>query len=78
LLRHPEIEPPQGRIPRPGNVRRWINVYDRNDMLGFAASRIFEGVTDFEFGTGLGLMKAHSSYFIRPSFYHRLAVRLGE
>jgi len=76
--KHPEIEPPQGRIPRPGNVRRWINVYDRNDMLGFAASRIFEGVTDFEYGTGLGLMKAHSSYFIRPSFYQRLAVRLGE
>lgn len=75
--RHPELTPPRDRVPKPDGIGRWINVYDRNDMLGFAVSRVFDGVTDYEYGTGLGLLKAHSSYFIRPTFYRRLAARLG-
>jgi hypothetical protein len=53
-------------------------VLDTNDVLGFAAEPIFEGVRDFRYSTGKGLVGAHGSYFIRPSFYHRLAVRLKE
>jgi pimeloyl-ACP methyl ester carboxylesterase len=73
--KHPGLRPPQ-KVPRLENVGRWINVYDRNDFLGFAAARIFDGVDDFEYPTGKGLLKAHSSYFVRPSFYSRLAARL--
>lgn len=73
---HPELHPPGDRVPKPANIGRWINVYDRSDILGFAVSRIFEDAIDYEFGTGRGMLRAHSSYFIRPSFYERLAARL--
>ena len=74
--KHPELDPPRDRVPKPTNIARWLNVYDRNDMLGFAVSGIFMDTVDYEYGTGKGLLSAHSSYFIRPSFYHRLAARL--
>jgi hypothetical protein len=60
-------------LPR---VRRWINVFDYNDVLGFAAKEIFDGVQDFAYSTGRGVLKAHSSYFVLPSFYRRLADRI--
>jgi hypothetical protein len=75
--KHPGLIPP-AKVPRPSNISRWINVYDRNDFLGFAAGRIFDGVKDYEYATGRGLLKAHSSYFLRPSFYARLSARLKE
>jgi hypothetical protein len=68
------------RVARLDNVDEWINVFDRNDLFGFATERIFEGVKDFDYSTGKGLFAAHSSYFTMPSFYRRLAerVRAGE
>ena len=75
--KHPGLIPP-AKVPRPTNIGRWINVYDRSDFLGFAAGRIFDGVKDYEYATGRGLLKAHSSYFVRPSFYARLSARLKE
>ena len=59
------------------NVQRWMNVFDYNDVLGFAASKIFERAEDFAHSTGMGVVKAHSSYFLYPSFYRRLADRIG-
>ncbi len=53
-------------------------MFDSNDILGFAAEKIFDGVDDDRYSTGKGVLAAHSTYFIRPSFYHRLAARLGE
>lgn len=70
--------PATGRVPRLANVGRWINVFDPNDILGFAAEKIFNGVKDYRYSTGKGVLAAHSTYFIRPSFYERLATRLGE
>ncbi|MFI7546771.1 hypothetical protein [Actinoplanes sp. NPDC049599] len=70
--------PATGRIPKPAGVGRWINVFDLNDILGFATERIFDGVRDFRYSTGKGAFAAHSTYFVRPSFYDRLATRLGE
>ena len=64
------------RVAKLGNVEEWINVFDRNDLLGFATERIFEGVKDFGYSTGKGLFAAHSSYFTMPSFYRRLAERV--
>jgi hypothetical protein len=70
--------PATDRLPKPPGVGRWINVFDLNDILGFATERIFDGVRDFRYSTGKGVFAAHSTYFVRPSFYHRLATRLGE
>jgi hypothetical protein len=64
------------RVAKLDNVEEWINVFDRDDLLGFATERIFEGVKDFDYSTGKGLFAAHSSYFTMPSFYRRLAERV--
>ena len=39
------------QVGKLGNVSEWINVFDRNDLLGFAATRIFEDVSDFGYST---------------------------
>ena len=63
-------------VTKLNNVEEWINVFDRNDLFGFAAERIFAGARDFEYSTGKGLLASHSSYFTMPSFYSRLADRV--
>jgi hypothetical protein len=65
------------RVAKPANVQRWINVFDRNDLLGFAAEGVFDGVSDFAYSTGKGVLAAHGTYFARPSFHVRLADRIG-
>jgi hypothetical protein len=69
--------PDLAMVPALANVQRWINVFDYNDVLGFSAKKIFDGVDDFAYSTGKGVVKAHSSYFLFPSFYRRLAARIG-
>lgn len=69
--------PATDRVPRPPNVKRWLNVVDPNDVFGFRAEGVFEGVKDFQYETGYGAMSAHSGYFRRPSFYARLGDRLA-
>ncbi|GIE94461.1 hypothetical protein [Paractinoplanes rishiriensis] len=77
-------EPPPGavtpahRSPRPKQVGRWINVFDTCDVLSFATEGIFDGTEDYVYSTGRGLIRSHSAYFLRPSFFRRLAHRLGE
>lgn len=65
------------KVPKPDNVVRWLNVYDRNDVFSFLASPVFTNVEDFDYDTGYGLAGAHGGYFERPSFYRRLAARLA-
>jgi hypothetical protein len=64
----------QMKVPKPKNVSRWLNVFDTTDILGFAASGVFEEVRDFAFSTGHAW--AHGGYFIEPMFHRRLGVRL--
>ena len=62
------------KVARPTNVKRWINVFDSRDILGFAAARVFDGVEDYHFAMGhAGRMV---SYFVEPVFYERLGDRL--
>ncbi len=75
---HAPADPLRDRAPVPASIGHWLNVYDSCDVLAFAAGRIFEGVQDRAFSTGVGLIKSHSSYFIRPSFFDRLAAFLNE
>lgn len=71
-------DPASYRLERPAGVGRWLNVYDTNDVFSFRAATVFNGVNDYRFDTGYGLLDAHGGYFVRPSFYKRLAVRLNE
>jgi hypothetical protein len=67
---------PAQRVPKPANVGAWINIYDDNDVLGYAVEGVFGGATDFRFVTGEGVRASHSAYFVRPSFYTRLGERI--
>jgi hypothetical protein len=69
--------PASDRVPRPANVKQWLNVLDPNDVFSFRAEAVFDGVKDFKYETGYGTMSAHSGYFRRPSFYERLGERLA-
>ena len=64
------------KVPRPANIRRWLNVFDYSDLLGFQAGSIIDGVDDYAYRTG-SLLKAHSQYFLQPAFHERLANRVG-
>lgn len=70
--------PPKGLIPKPANLKRWINVFDLNDVFSYRIEPVFSGCSDFHYDTGYGTLGAHSGYFLRPSFYKRLASRLNE
>ncbi len=72
----PPDDPATGRVPALSNAGRWINVYDLQDGLSFAAQGVFAGVEDFAYSTGAGLLGSHSTYFERPSFFQRLVARI--
>ena len=61
----------------PDNIRRWINVFDPADVLGFKADRVFDRVEDYAFSSGVSSVTAHSMYFERPHFYERLRARIA-
>ncbi|MCQ4165281.1 DDHD family phospholipase [Tahibacter harae] len=71
-------DPPQGRLARPAAVRRWLNVFDTNDVLAYRLEPVVAGVSDFVYDTGYSALGAHGGYFERPSFYRRLAARLAQ
>ncbi|MDM7461224.1 MAG: hypothetical protein P3X24_006210 [bacterium] len=66
------------RVAKSPNLGCWLNVYDPVDVLGFAATPIFDGVEDMPYQTGLG-WAAHAmpSYFAAPRFYETLAPKLA-
>ncbi|MDX0481430.1 hypothetical protein GOD90_20355 [Sinorhizobium medicae] len=66
------------KVAKPANVAHWLNVFDTNDVLSFRAAPVFSGTSDFEYNTGYSSLQAHGGYFLRPSFYMRLAARLKE
>ncbi len=73
---------PREAIPSPQRVKRWLNIIDTNDVLGFLVLPTFTGavpgtVHDFKYNTGFPVTGAHSGYFKWPSFYKRLAQRIG-
>lgn len=70
-------DPKSDRVPRPPKVKRWINVFDRNDVLGFMAGGVFADVEDYVYSTGEGALRAHGAYFSLPSFHDRLRERLA-
>jgi hypothetical protein len=69
-------DPKAGKVPRPANLKRWLNVFDTNDVLAYRTSPVFAESDDFAYDTGYSSLDAHGGYFMRPSFYKRLAARL--
>lgn len=63
------------KVPRPDNIGRWVNIFDYSDVLGFEIGSVIDGVEDYSYQTG-SLLKAHSQYFLQPSFHERLAARV--
>jgi hypothetical protein len=70
------VNPQLDRVAKPSLVDRWLNVFDLNDVFAFTTEGVFGGTRDFHYSTGKGLLKAHSAYFILPSFHRRLAEQL--
>ncbi|MFI9261355.1 hypothetical protein ACIGT4_27155 [Streptomyces sioyaensis] len=66
--------PGRERVPALPNIRAWVNVVDRSDILGYLAEPIFEGVDDYKYESGA--LWAHSGYFRQPNFYSRLTKRV--
>jgi hypothetical protein len=71
-------DPPKGHLPRPPAIKRWLNVFDTNDVLSYRLDPVIREVDDFYYDTGFSTLSAHGGYFMRPSFYTRVAARLVE
>ncbi|MET7400420.1 hypothetical protein ABZS66_43730 [Dactylosporangium sp. NPDC005572] len=67
---------PGQRVPALPNVRHWLNVVDRTDVLAYVAEPIFHNVVDYEYPSDA--VWAHGAYFRQPSFHARLAARVHE
>jgi hypothetical protein len=54
----------------------WLNVYDRRDLLGFVAERVWPGqagITDREVDLGVGFPDSHgATYFSSPDLYRHI------
>ncbi|MEW2121775.1 hypothetical protein AB0945_42990 [Streptomyces sp. NPDC005474] len=66
--------PGRPKVPALPNIRAWINVVDRGDILGYLAGPVFEQSDDYLYESGA--LWAHSAYFRQPNFHSRLATRV--
>jgi hypothetical protein len=60
-------------IKKPANVKRWINVYDMNDIFGFAAQPMFEDIEELDFASGRLGIATHADCFKFVSLYEQMA-----
>jgi hypothetical protein len=63
-------------LAKPEKVRRWMNIFDPHDFLGYPASQIFSDVDDYHLPTYAVGASAHVNYFNRRGFYFHLARRM--
>jgi hypothetical protein len=63
--------------PLPPHMPRWLNVYDRRDLLSYLAAPLFPGrATDVEVDNRQPFPASHSAYWTNPAVYRALARRL--
>ncbi|GAA2270597.1 hypothetical protein GCM10010234_01140 [Streptomyces hawaiiensis] len=70
--------PPGAGLP-PG-FPRWLNIYDRQDLLAFRAAPVFPGdarVTDHEVASRQPFPLSHGAYWKLESLYERVAEAIG-
>jgi hypothetical protein len=65
-------------VPRPKAAKRWLNIFDSTDFVGFGTKGVFSGVIDFRFETEAMPLVSHAAYFDTPRFFARLRERVGE
>ncbi|MEU6315573.1 hypothetical protein [Streptomyces sp. NPDC047014] len=59
----------------PYGFPRWLNIYDRQDMLSYLAGPVFPGdprVTDHEIGSRQPFPACHSAYWKQDTLYERI------
>ncbi|MFF9867694.1 hypothetical protein ACF1G0_20090 [Streptomyces sp. NPDC013953] len=67
--------------PLPDGFPRWLNVYDRQDLLSFRAEPVFAGdprVADHEVSSGQPFPPSHSAYWKIGDLYDRIADAVSE
>ncbi|MFD9540074.1 hypothetical protein [Streptomyces sp. NPDC060022] len=63
--------------PLPGHVPPWLNLYDRRDLLGYAAEPLFAGrAHDMATDSRQPFPVAHSAYWTDPAVYRAIGERL--
>lgn len=74
----PDLGPPD-KVPKPSNIKHWINVYDEVDIFAYDVSDVFSNVDfDLHYDTGTYVIKAHGAYFEQAKFYERLKARVEQ
>ena len=63
---------------RPGNVARWLNIFDLTDFVAFGVKDVFSGVEDFAFEADAYPLLSHAAYFDTPNFHLRLRERVAQ
>lgn len=61
-------------IPKPEAALNWINFYDPNDFLGYAAGGVFDGIIDVPFSSGRFGVTTHADYFKFVSFFELMGL----
>lgn len=63
--------------PLPAHVPRWLNVYDRRDLLSYVGAGVFPGrVRDLALDSRQPFPLSHSAYWGNPELYRLLAAEL--
>ncbi|MDV5145379.1 hypothetical protein R1T08_14425 [Streptomyces sp. SBC-4] len=63
--------------PLPGHVPRWVNVYDRRDLLSYVGAGVFpDRVRDVALDSRQPFPLSHSAYWSNPELYRLLAEEL--
>jgi len=61
----------------PAHFPRWINIYDRNDMLSYTAQQVFGNrVQDLEIHSGQPFPTAHGAYWLNKGTWDHIEVAL--
>lgn len=59
--------------PLPPHFPRWLNIYDRNDFLGYIGEKIFPGrIEDFEVRSHQPFPQAHSAYWSNQKLWEKV------
>lgn len=61
----------------PPTFPRWLNIYDRSDMLSYAAEKLFPAAKDIEIDTEQLPMAAHSAYFENDDVWAEIAAYMN-
>ena len=60
--------------PLPDHMPRWLNVYDRRDILSYCGEAVFPGrVSDVQVDNGQPFHYSHSAYWSNPALWNAIS-----